>query len=62
MTVDNWRRSSHSGSGDGNNCVEVAHSPTRISVRDSKASTRAILTLHPRAFAAFVNALRDAHS
>lgn len=62
MAPGNWRRSSYSGSGDGNNCVEVAHFPTHISVRDSKAPTRATLTLRPRTFAAFVNALQDAHS
>ncbi len=60
--LDTWRKSSFSGGGQGDACVEVAHSPTHISVRDSKAPTRATLTLRPRTFAAFVNALQDAHS
>ncbi|TQL22412.1 DUF397 domain-containing protein [Streptomyces sp. SLBN-134] len=55
---DDWRRSSHSGGGDGNNCVEIAHSPTHTAVRDSKAPTRATLTFPAEAFAAFLEALR----
>ncbi|WP_408055672.1 DUF397 domain-containing protein [Streptomyces apricus] len=31
-----WRKSSYSGEGDGNACVEIATAPTHISVRDSK--------------------------
>ncbi|NEA88384.1 DUF397 domain-containing protein [Streptomyces sp. SID7958] len=57
-TPDNWRRSSYSGGGDGNNCVEIANAPTRISVRDSKAPTRATLTLTVSAFAVFVEELK----
>ncbi|MER6225622.1 DUF397 domain-containing protein [Streptomyces sp900105755] len=59
--LGNWRKSSYSGGGDGNACVEVAPRPTHISVRDSKAPTRATLTFRPHAFAAFVGALRSAH-
>ncbi|MER6079684.1 DUF397 domain-containing protein [Streptomyces sp. NPDC001833] len=62
MAPDNWRRSSYSGSGDGNNCVEVAPRPTRISVRDSKAPARATLTFRPHTFAVFLDALQPAHS
>ncbi|MEZ7003513.1 DUF397 domain-containing protein [Streptomyces sp. AD55] len=58
MTPDNWRRSTHSGGGDGNNCVEIAASATRVAVRDSKAPTRATLTFPPEAFAGFVEALK----
>ncbi|MEV7391953.1 MULTISPECIES: DUF397 domain-containing protein [unclassified Streptomyces] len=57
-----WRKSSFSGGGQGDACVEVTRRPTHISVRDSKVPTRAVLTLRPRAFAAFVNALHDPHS
>ncbi|MFK0285837.1 DUF397 domain-containing protein [Streptomyces sp. NPDC090499] len=60
MAPDKWRRSSYSGSGDGNNCVEVAPRPAHISVRDSKAPTRATLTFRPRAFAVFLDALQAA--
>ncbi|MEU9977614.1 DUF397 domain-containing protein [Streptomyces sp. NPDC051014] len=60
MTPDNWRRSSHSGSGDGNNCVEVAHNPTRISVRDSKTTPAdATLVFPAAAFAPFLDALKS---
>ncbi|MGW6293117.1 DUF397 domain-containing protein [Streptomyces sp. NPDC055058] len=57
-TPDNWRRSSYSGGGDGNNCVEIANAPTRISVRDSKAPARATLTFSAAAFAVFVEELK----
>jgi hypothetical protein len=57
-TPDNWRKSSYSGSGDGNACVEIANSPTRIAIRDSKAPARATLTFPAGAFAAFVDALK----
>ncbi|MEU9447795.1 DUF397 domain-containing protein [Streptomyces sp. NPDC048277] len=61
VTPGNWRRSSYSGSGDGNNCVEVAHRPTRISIRDSKAPAAGVLTFPATAFAPFLQALRTAH-
>ncbi|WP_369225183.1 DUF397 domain-containing protein [Streptomyces sp. R39] len=62
MTLDNWRRSSYSGSGDGNNCVEVAPHPTHISVRDSKAPTRAVLAFPVAAFAGFLSGIKSAAS
>ncbi|MFG3011183.1 DUF397 domain-containing protein [Streptomyces cinerochromogenes] len=59
MTIpDTWRKSSYSGGGDGNNCVEIATSPTRIAIRDSKTPTRARLTFPAPAFAAFLEALK----
>ncbi|MFI2640248.1 DUF397 domain-containing protein [Streptomyces sp. NPDC018610] len=58
-TRTTWRKSSCSGGGDGNNCVEVATSPTHAAVRDSKAPARAILTFPAPAFTAFVGALKD---
>ncbi|MGY4926488.1 DUF397 domain-containing protein [Streptomyces sp. 900105755] len=39
-----WRKSTYSGGGDGDACVEIATAPTRIAIRDSKAPTRATLT------------------
>ncbi|MGA5331755.1 DUF397 domain-containing protein [Streptomyces cellulosae] len=48
LTSDGWRKSSCSGGGDGNNCVEIAGSPTHAAVRDSKAPNRGILTFHRR--------------
>ncbi|MGW3132398.1 DUF397 domain-containing protein [Streptomyces sp. NPDC001076] len=62
ITATAWKKSSFSGGGEGNDCVEVAHRGTRISVRDSKAPTRATLTFRPHSFAAFVSALQDTHS
>ncbi|MCX4857318.1 DUF397 domain-containing protein [Streptomyces canus] len=57
-TSDNWRRSSYSGGGDGNNCVEIATRPTCIAIRDSKAPARATLTLPADAFSSFVEAVK----
>ncbi|GGS86723.1 DUF397 domain-containing protein [Streptomyces chromofuscus] len=50
-----WFKSSYSGGNDGNSCVEVAHAPGTIHVRDSKypdVSPR--LALAPKAWADFV--------
>ncbi|MFC9805275.1 DUF397 domain-containing protein [Streptomyces griseoaurantiacus] len=60
VTHDNWRKSSYSGSGDGNACLEIASSPTRTAVRDSKAPALAALTFPTASFTAFVDALKDA--
>ncbi|MGW9496803.1 DUF397 domain-containing protein [Streptomyces prasinus] len=57
--MDNWRKSSHSGPDDGNNCVEIADSLTHVAVRDSKAPTRATLTFPATAFAPFLEALKE---
>lgn len=59
---DNWQKSSYSGAGDGNSCVEIAAAPTHISVRDSKAPARATLTFPAPAFTAFLDDLKSAHS
>ncbi|MGY3202170.1 DUF397 domain-containing protein [Streptomyces sp. TE5632] len=56
--MDTWRKSSYSGPGDGNECVEIANSPTRIAIRDSKAPSRAILTFPADVFSGFVQALK----
>ncbi|MGW0993420.1 DUF397 domain-containing protein [Streptomyces sp. NPDC002520] len=56
--MDNWRKSSYSGEGDGNNCVEIATTPTRTAVRDSKAPARATLTFPAPAFTAFLEAVK----
>ncbi|MEU9184123.1 DUF397 domain-containing protein [Streptomyces sp. NPDC048484] len=58
-TFGNWRKSSYSGEGDGNSCVEIASSLTHIAVRDSKTPTRATLTFPAESFITFVNALKD---
>ncbi|WP_037852826.1 DUF397 domain-containing protein [Streptomyces sp. NRRL S-340] len=53
-----WRKSSYSGEGDGNECVEVATLLTHTAVRDSKAPARAVLTFPAPAFGAFLGALK----
>ncbi|MFJ9706844.1 DUF397 domain-containing protein [Streptomyces sp. NPDC101234] len=55
-----WRKSSYSGPGDGNECVEIATTPTHTAVRDSKAPTSRALTFPAPAFAAFLEALKAA--
>ncbi|MFF9200724.1 DUF397 domain-containing protein [Streptomyces sp. NPDC014986] len=54
----NWRKSSHSGPGDGDSCVEIARSPTRIGIRDSKDPRRATLTFPADVFTSFLQALK----
>ncbi|GHI07984.1 toxin-antitoxin system, toxin component [Streptomyces cellostaticus] len=56
--MGNWRKSSYSGPGDGNECVEIANSPTHIAIRDSKAPARATLTFPADAFTPFIEALK----
>jgi hypothetical protein len=56
---DRWRKSSYSGAGDGNSCVEIAHRPTRIAIRDSKTPARATLAFPTSTFTAFVEALKE---
>ncbi|MEU6667648.1 DUF397 domain-containing protein [Streptomyces sp. NPDC046727] len=55
---DNWRKSSYSAGGDGDDCVEIATSPTRTAIRDSKAPAQAPLTFPTPAFTAFLEALK----
>ncbi|NUP17913.1 MAG: DUF397 domain-containing protein [Streptomyces sp.] len=61
-TLDNWRKSSYSDGGDGNDCVEIATSPTHTAVRDTKNPARATLTFPTEAFTPFIDALKPAHS
>ncbi|MFE5403458.1 DUF397 domain-containing protein [Streptomyces sp. NPDC004596] len=57
-TPDTWRKSSFSGGGQGDACVEIAEGPTHISVRDSKAPARATLTFAAPSFTPFIDALK----
>lgn len=57
-----WKKSSFSGGGEGNDCVEIAGLHSRIAVRDSKAPTRATLTFPTEAFAPFLEALKSPHT
>ncbi|MEU9170737.1 DUF397 domain-containing protein [Streptomyces sp. NPDC048420] len=56
--LGDWRKSSYSGSGDGNACVEIAHRNTHIAVRDSKHRTHATLNFQRTTFATFIAALK----
>ncbi|MDX6364723.1 MAG: hypothetical protein QOC85_3733 [Streptomyces sp.] len=58
-TPDNWRKSSYSGAGDGNSCVEIANRHTLIAIRDSKAPAAATLTFPTGAFAPSIQALKN---
>ncbi|MET7473410.1 DUF397 domain-containing protein [Streptomyces sp. NPDC005648] len=57
--MDNWRKSSHSGPDDGNECVEIANSPTHVSIRDSKNPAHGTLAFPPPTFAAFLAAVKS---
>ncbi|MFE6287587.1 DUF397 domain-containing protein [Streptomyces sp. NPDC057877] len=61
-TLDNWRKSSYSAGGDGNNCIEIANSTTHVAVRDSKAPADGILTFPTAAFTPFLDTLKSPHS
>ncbi|MFI2641411.1 DUF397 domain-containing protein [Streptomyces sp. NPDC018610] len=54
----NWRKSSYSGGGEGNTCVEIAALPSRIAIRDSKDPARAVLSVPAASFAAFVEGVK----
>jgi hypothetical protein len=55
---DQWRKSSYSGGGEGNACVEIANRDTHIAVRDTKDRAYATLTFPVAAFTPFVEALK----
>nr|WSZ15008.1 DUF397 domain-containing protein [Streptomyces canus] len=61
-TPDIWQKSSYSGGGDGNACVEIATHSTHIAIRDSKTPTGATLAFPPGTFTAFLEALKSPHS
>ncbi|MCP2258287.1 protein of unknown function (DUF397) [Streptoalloteichus tenebrarius] len=53
-----WRKSRRSNGG-GGACVEVAATLGRAAVRDSKNPAGPVLVFTPRAFSAFVGAVRS---
>ncbi|KQW10192.1 DUF397 domain-containing protein [Streptomyces sp. Root369] len=55
----NWRKSTYSGGGEGNTCVEIAELRPRIAVRDSKAPARATLSFPTPAFTALIDHLKE---
>ena len=60
ITPTNWRKSSYSDGGDGNDCVEIANSRTHVAIRDSKVPTDRTLTVPADVFTTFIGALKDA--
>ncbi|MFB7084106.1 DUF397 domain-containing protein [Streptomyces sp. NPDC056296] len=54
----NWRKSSYSGGGDGNTCVEVAPLRTRVAIRDSKDPSLGMVTVPVGSFTALVQSLK----
>jgi len=59
-TPDNWRKSSYSGPGDGDSCVEISNSRTHVAIRDSKTPASRTLKVPTDAFTTFIEALKDA--
>jgi hypothetical protein len=55
----NWRKSSHSGGGEGNTCVEIVAVHPRIAVRDSKAPSRGSLSFPEASFTALIDHLKE---
>ncbi|EST26693.1 DUF397 domain-containing protein [Streptomyces roseochromogenus] len=52
-----WFKSSYSSSSEGDDCVEVATTPTTIHIRDSKTPDTAQLKVTPAAWAEFLTRL-----
>ncbi|MFD0314877.1 DUF397 domain-containing protein [Streptomyces flavalbus] len=57
-TLSPWKKSSFSGGGEGNDCVEIADFPNGVAIRDSKGPAYGMLTFSPGAFASFLNTLK----
>ncbi|MFL4906592.1 DUF397 domain-containing protein [Streptomyces sp. MMS24-I2-30] len=58
LIPDAWQKSSFSGGGQGDACVEVADLDTHIAIRDSKDPAVGTLALPAEAFTAFITALK----
>ncbi|MGY6024965.1 DUF397 domain-containing protein [Streptomyces spinosirectus] len=61
-TPDTWRKSSYSGGGEGNACVEISNRHTRVAIRDSKAPDKSTLSFPATTFTAFINAVKTDRS
>ncbi|MEU6226276.1 DUF397 domain-containing protein [Streptomyces sp. NPDC047042] len=59
MDALKWRKSSYSGDGQGDACVEIADHLARVAVRDSKLPTPGNLTFPKGAFTRFVEGLKS---
>jgi len=59
VAIINWHKSTYSG-GNGGNCVEVAHTPAGVLVRDTKQhSAGPVLDFTPAEWRAFIAGVRD---
>jgi hypothetical protein len=58
-TPVNWQKSSFSGSGDGNACVELATAPGTVHLRESETPAT-LLTTTPTTLAALLHRIRSA--
>ncbi|MGW3952742.1 DUF397 domain-containing protein [Streptomyces sp. NPDC004752] len=58
ITSGNWRKSSYSGEGDGNDCIEIANLPNHIAIRDSKDPAHGLLTFPAAVFTSFLEAVK----
>ncbi|MFJ4691015.1 DUF397 domain-containing protein [Streptomyces sp. NPDC088766] len=56
-TPDNWQKSSYSGEGDGNDCLELASTPTALHLRESDAPAT-VLTTSPAPLVHLLDAIR----
>lgn len=57
LSAATWRKSTRS-SGGGSNCIEVAHLPGLIAIRDSKNPDGAALIITPTAFRKLADGIR----
>ncbi|MFI7404696.1 DUF397 domain-containing protein [Streptomyces sp. NPDC049541] len=53
-----WKKSSFSGGGEGNDCVEIANLHSRVAIRDSKVPAQGPLTFPAGTFTAFISDLK----
>ncbi|MFF4658148.1 DUF397 domain-containing protein [Streptomyces sp. NPDC001381] len=56
-TPNHWQKSSYSGGSDGNNCLELAATPTALHLRESETPAT-ILTTTPTALANLLAGIR----
>ncbi|MFF5155578.1 DUF397 domain-containing protein [Streptomyces sp. NPDC000348] len=56
-TPDTWKKSSQSGGGEGNACIEITHHHPHVAVRHSKDPERATLAFPASAFTAHLGTL-----
>jgi len=53
-----WKKSSFSGGGEGNDCVEIAKLHTRVAIRDSKVPAKGMLFFPAGTFTAFISSFK----